>query len=595
MSGGIICPRWCQLGLVYKGSVQSISGKSKLESRITEILVSQTLELSFIVCPETYILYRYSKIWITAADLQPQSSKLLSKPNLRLKALRRTLRQRGELAQAVREIRVLDYCHNLEDLGSVPVEILDTLATLVAACPNLESVSGLYTTYTHEHSRLVHALSSRGELKEHVWIIGRNAGTWNEEQLFVDRRYQSNLLNGDQMRGFIHAHDHWQSLKTLILCSDHDGTLDHARLFFDTFRTLPALENLMISGFVAHEFDNSHLPSLPRSLRSLRLEDLPGVTEEGLMKHFASTLTAKDRAGLRNLSLTDMSICSLANVALLLNLLPYLRRFTLVTATLLLPRGTTVADFTAPALSNRSLTYLHWEIHPTPNMPSPEMAHTVLAASIRASGFPALRRLRVPSDPRGTLQAVCRPLPLPATRRSDKAYFTSRGACYSCAQGGSCEEERSLKHAQARAIGRAMRALGSWRGSAPASSAASMKSGSREWTRFQMPMTSPTGSEFLSSARSVPPSPGFFSDDGSRSTSDAGDLREPFVRILVSDPDGRVVEEIETAPFLGSLGPGVPEYWLDTDVEGSDEAVMSITDLLLYNKGWGAPGLGKFF
>jgi len=310
------------------------------------------------------------------------------------------------------------------------------------------------------------------------------------------------------------------------------------------------------------------------------------------MGHFASTLTARDRANLRNLSLTDMSFCSLANVALLLTLLPDLRRFSIVTAALLLPRGTTVANFTAPALSNRSLNHLHWEIHPSPNTPLPETAHAILAASIRASGFPALRRLRVPSDPRGTLQAVCRPLPLPATRRIDKAYFTSRGRCYACVQGGACEEERALKHAQARAVGRAMRALGSWRVSAPTSSAASTKSGSREWTRFHKP-TSPTSSDAAS--RSVPPSPGFSSDDGSRCLSDAGDVREPFARIVVSDPDGRIVEEIESAPFLGTLGPGVPVYWLDTDVEGSDEAVMSITDLLQHTKGWGAPRLEKFF
>lgn len=78
-------------------------------------------------------------------------------------------------------------------------------------------------------------------------------------------------------------------------------------------------------------------------------------------------------------------------------------------------------------------------------------------------------------------------------------------------------------------------------------------------------------------------------------SSDAGEGAAPCARVVVFSPEGRVVEDVECALFLGTLGPEVPEYWLESDVEGSEEAVMSVVHLLGEARGWGAPRLERFF
>jgi len=140
-----------------------------------------------------------------------------------------------------------------------------------------------------------------------------------------------------------------------------------------------------------------------------------------------------------------------------------------------------------------------------------------------------------------------------------------------------------------------MRAVGSWRTTAPGgSSAASSSSSSSSSAAAAAAAAATRSSTSRASSRSVPPSPGLSTHSGCSDSADAS-APEPFARIIVCAPDGRVVDEVECAPFLGTLGPGVPEYWLDADVEGSEEAVMSVVHLLEGGKGWGAPGLERFF
>ncbi|CAI4217008.1 unnamed protein product [Parascedosporium putredinis] len=60
-----------------------------------------------------------------------------------------------------------------------------------------------------------------------------------------------------------------------------------------------------------------------------------------------------------------------------------------------------------PYLASNSLRKLHWDItsHPTCAI----AADSILARSIAAKGFPALRILRAPNDPEGIFQVLCRP------------------------------------------------------------------------------------------------------------------------------------------------------------------------------------------
>lgn len=111
----------------------------------------------------------YERIYLVGSDSPAHIKKYKMKYGVRLKLLRRTLRDRRVLANYVRELK-------LPRLAFEPGKgqnLVDMVAAVVMACPNLERLVGFYQTYGHEFDRLTYALSARRRLKEHVWIIGR--------------------------------------------------------------------------------------------------------------------------------------------------------------------------------------------------------------------------------------------------------------------------------------------------------------------------------------------------------------------------------------------------------------------------------------
>ncbi|KAL8996278.1 MAG: hypothetical protein Q9169_004164 [Polycauliona sp. 2 TL-2023] len=348
----------------------------------------------------------YGKIHIVGNDSPLQTKKFKMKTGVRLKLLRRTLRERRTLAQHVKEIKVPIL---QADLDKPEARTLDMVASLIMACPNLEKLVGFYPVYGHEPDRLTHALSTRSNLKEQVWIIGENASI-TERSL---KQVPPGLMNYEQVESFLHFHDRWRSLSTLFLCSQKHGVLERD-IFIQSLHRLPALRNLCISSFDVDDFDDVTLQSLP-PLQALRLQDLEGVTFWGLSE-FARTQSAR---GIRQLALINLDITYLSAISNILLHLTHLHKFTLVQES---SPDVAAGDLVfQPVIASQQLHYIHWDIL------LPGSANENLASSIRAGGFPNLRTLRAPSDYDGQLQMLCRPraqVVLPSDKYS-KAYRSS--------------------------------------------------------------------------------------------------------------------------------------------------------------------------
>ncbi|KAL8758775.1 MAG: hypothetical protein Q9199_001250 [Rusavskia elegans] len=348
----------------------------------------------------------YGKIHIVGNDWPAHTKKFKMKAGVRLKLLRRTLRERRALAQHVREIKVPRLQADGEE---VEAKTLDVVASLVMACPNLEKLIGFYPVYGHAFDRLTYALSSRSNLKERVWIIAENPSI-TERSL---KQLPPGLMDLEQAESFLYFHHRWRSLSTLFLCSQKHGVLERD-VFVQSLHRLPALRHLCISNFDVDDFDDVTLQSLPL-LQSLRLQDLEGVTFWGLSE-FSRTRSAR---GIRQLSLVNLDITYLSAISNILLHLTSLQRFTLVQESS--PEVAAGDLVFQPVIASQQLHYMHWDIL------LPGSANENLASSIRAGGFPSLRTLRAPSDYDGQLQMLCRPraqVVLPSDKYS-KAYRAS--------------------------------------------------------------------------------------------------------------------------------------------------------------------------
>jgi hypothetical protein len=345
-------------------------------------------------------------------DAPGQLKKYKMKHGSRLKLLRRTLREKKVLANYVHELKV-------PDLGITPLlpngkrnvpyeEYRDLIASIVMACPNLERLIGFHKPYNHEFDRLTHALSTRKNLKEHMWIITENTSVTARSHY----QLSPGLLDDDQVYQFLQYHSNWQKLETLLLDSPGPAGIIEHDVFVRTFRLLPSLRHLCVSSFDADDFTDATLLSLP-PLTSLRLENLPGLTDAGLTS-YASTAAS---ASLKSLTLIHQDINSLLAICKLFSTLRVLEKFTIVQQPCPgLPMGLLIMQ---PLLASPSLKHLHWDISspPPPNQDTffgPSLSpNTHLAHSVLAGGFPPLQTIRSPSDicPTGALQAVCRPTP----------------------------------------------------------------------------------------------------------------------------------------------------------------------------------------
>ncbi|KAK2750952.1 hypothetical protein FQN57_000027 [Myotisia sp. PD_48] len=359
----------------------------------------------------------YNKIHLHGIDSPAQLKKYKWKRGSRLRLLRRTLRQRQSLANSVFELRVPE----LESLlltgkqHTILQEYRDLVASVVMVCPNLERLLGLSIPYTHKFDRLTHALSTRRKLKEHIWIIGDNP-----EATERARTQSTDILQPNQVYEFLSYHISWSNLESLMLHSlDCKGILEHG-VFLRMLNFLPSLQHLAVSHFDTDDFTDRSLLFLPH-LTSLRLENLPGITENGLAR-FVSRLEARS---LESLTIIEQNISSLLVISKILASLTSLKRFQIVQSNVVpvLPEGGMVFQ---PILASATLKYLHWDVacpnaanalnhvdsHPfSKPLAAVNTPNSHLAQSILHAGFPALEYLRAPLDidPLGALQASCRP------------------------------------------------------------------------------------------------------------------------------------------------------------------------------------------
>lgn len=363
----------------------------------------------------------YTRIHIIGCDSPAQLKKYRLKRGSRLKLLRRTLRERRLLANLVIELRVpqLDVLFTTSKHSTQWQEYRDLVASVVMVCPNLERLLGLMIPYNHEFDRLTHALSTRKKLKEHTWLLGEAP-----EALEVSPRSMScpGSLGPLQMYEFLDYHVSWTKLETLTMYGWSEKTAVEPSIFLRMFSLLPSLRNLCISNFNADAFADSALLCLP-PLESLRLENLPGVTDAGLAQY----TSRPESNSLKSLALIEQNINSLLVISKILASLGQLERFKFV-QTEKCPTLNAEGMIFQPLFASSSLKFLHWDVAcPDPNtaltrldyapfMKPPrhiETPNSHLAQSILSAGFPRLEALRAPSDiePPGVLQAVCKPLP----------------------------------------------------------------------------------------------------------------------------------------------------------------------------------------
>lgn len=348
------------------------------------------------------ILFRYDRIHIVGHESKDSIKKYKMKTGVRLKLLRRTLRERNFLALHVCELKV----PRLQGDGDpIARDTINLVASLVMACPNLERLVGFYPVYGHEFDRLTHALSTRRKLKEHMWLIGENAAITQRSQ----RQLAPGLMDLEQKSSFVLFHNAWSSLTTLFLHSPTQGILEKD-VFVNVKNTgdprkvrgpgiihrLPALKHLCISNFDCDDFDDGVLQHLP-ALHSLRLQDLEGVTFWGLSEYSRT----RNAFSLRNLSLVNLDITYISAISNLLLHLKNLKRFTLVQDTS--PEVAEGEIVFQPIVASHLLEFIHWDIAVRGS------ANVNLADSIRANGFPRLRTIRAPSDHDGLLQKLCKP------------------------------------------------------------------------------------------------------------------------------------------------------------------------------------------
>ncbi|KAJ5084441.1 hypothetical protein NUU61_009020 [Penicillium alfredii] len=362
----------------------------------------------------------YNRIHIVGNDSPAQLKKYRMKRGSRLKLLRRTLRERKLLANLVRELRVpqLDLLFTSTKQSAQWQDYRDMVASVVMVCPNLERLLGLSIPYHHEFDRLTHALSTRKRLKEHTWILGEAA-----EVAEVSPRSTScpGSLGPSQMFEFLNYHASWSNLETLMLYDLNDQGALEPSIFLRMLDLLPSLRNLCISSFKEDAVADNTLLCLP-SLESLRLENLPGVTDTGLTQY----TSRPESRSLKSLVLVEQNVESLLAISKILASLTQLERFKIVQPEKC-PTLPNEGMIFQPILASSSLKYLHWDVAcpdsgtaltqldslPFQKSSKPSDAPNYhLAQSILSAGFPRLGTLRAPSDvePPGALQAVCRPI-----------------------------------------------------------------------------------------------------------------------------------------------------------------------------------------
>ncbi|PSN66820.1 hypothetical protein BS50DRAFT_493135, partial [Corynespora cassiicola Philippines] len=379
----------------------------------------------------------YRKVFLLCNDEHSRMPKLRIPGTSRLKLLRRSLRERPALARYVRELHVSDFQSMYQTASIEREDIVNLVASLVMACPNLERLVGFHIPYTHSHDRLSYALSTRPKLKERVWLLAEKSDMDpDEDEDEPTSAYYHAAC--DPMERFLELNADHAGLSTLVLHqeSSRPSIPMSFRAIIGTLRQFPMLCHLSLSGLPATSFTNLALNALPPNLLSLRLENLPGINDKGLQRFFQSPTATT----IQKLTLINLEVSSLVTLAAILSpSLPALSHFTISQHKApILSSGQSIDPF-----ASSTLTYIHWEFRsqagppptllstkepPTFPFTSPEpissLATHMLATSIKASLLTSLTRIRAPHDPKGVLQSLCRPL-ASALLPSDYALLTS--------------------------------------------------------------------------------------------------------------------------------------------------------------------------
>ena len=379
----------------------------------------------------------YTKPLVFANREHGKLPKLNIKGTSRLKLLRKTLRDNIGLARRVRELHLFDFQALYLNASIEREEIANAVASLVMACPSLERLVGFHTPYAHGFDRLSYALSTRTCLKERVWMLTDREQEFGEDDELTSGHY---IRECDPTEHFLDLNAKQRFLSTLVLDQEPDpsSTPLNYRAIVGTFKGFPYLRNLSVSGLSETSFTNLALHAIPENLQSLRLEDLPGVTEKGIQRFAAS----QQAISIRKLTLIDMDITSLVTIADILS--PHfasLQHFTLVQDA----PPTLDGARSMPRFRSHSLRYMHWELRseasPLPALALPVSvdstsfsvvnpeplccdATSILADAIKNRALPSLRRIRIPHDPQGVIQSLCKPLAT-ALLPSDTAKFAN--------------------------------------------------------------------------------------------------------------------------------------------------------------------------
>jgi hypothetical protein len=347
------------------------------------------------------IEHLYRDLWLPSSTSSHKRVRRFSmaRPKSRLELLVRTLSEAPSLSFLIRRIHVTSaLARELEsnDTSSAQQRAAHRmLQDVVEICTEVELVTGYNPPATREYAEWYKLLFSRGRISAHAWQLNL---------------YSSPVFGLGQ---FADLHERWQWLETLVLCKQDssDNTIGPGIISAVTNR-LWSLKHLMISGFSKEDFHNGTLLSL-RPLQSLRLENLDGVTDQGIFQLSQS----RNAFALESLSLVDLELVSMRTIQILLANLTRLRRFRFVqntSPTLLVGAG---PYNRRDNLASSSIQHLHWDTL------IPGQAIESLAQSIKSGLFPSLRTLKAPSDPNGALQALCRPIHRQSLTASDLKFF----------------------------------------------------------------------------------------------------------------------------------------------------------------------------
>lgn len=260
-----------------------------------------------------------------------------------------------------------------------PDSHLDALQELVRRCYNLEQICGYVPPATLTTTVLFEALATRTKLKAQAWHL-------------------DSTTTLPSLTEFIHFHDDWMRLETLVIAGDPGVDLGMGSVSAILER-LPSLKHLMLSGLHHSDFNNGTILALP-ALKSLRLDALAGVTDEGIEQLAFSRLVSS----LERLTLVDLELQSLRTIEALFSNLPRLSSFSLKQDAS--PEPQAGVSFSIPLLlASPTLTQLHWDCL------LPGTALSWLADAISNSRLPLLRTIKVPCDYDGLIQRLCRPIP----------------------------------------------------------------------------------------------------------------------------------------------------------------------------------------